>query len=156
MRHKSNNKTRPLFTLSLEMTRLVNETRLLLVPCFNLDIYGIQSNHGYPNSFVFGVLYCVWISDIIQIPEVVAKISRKIPIQQFITFQLLLNNSLVFVAPSCHTCNMLPHLYSERIFVVSHICGNKHIDKSHNAIQQNKKQQNTSTASLNFHTFCSI
>ena len=29
MRHKSNNKTRPLFTLSLEMTRLVNETRLL-------------------------------------------------------------------------------------------------------------------------------
>ena len=32
MRHKSNNKTRPLFTLSLEMTRLVNETRLLLVP----------------------------------------------------------------------------------------------------------------------------
>ena len=32
MRHKSKNKTRPLFTLSLEMTRLVNETRLLLVP----------------------------------------------------------------------------------------------------------------------------
>ena len=26
------NKTRPLFTLSLEMTRLVNKTRLLLVP----------------------------------------------------------------------------------------------------------------------------
>ena len=42
MRHKSNNKTRPLFTLSLEMTRLVNETRLLLVPCFNSDIYGIS------------------------------------------------------------------------------------------------------------------
>ena len=40
MRHKSKNKTRPLFTLSLEMTRLVNETRLLLVPCFNSDIYG--------------------------------------------------------------------------------------------------------------------
>ena len=40
MRHKSNNKTRPLFTLSLEMTRLVNEARLLLVPCFNSDIYG--------------------------------------------------------------------------------------------------------------------
>ena len=39
MRHKSNNKTRPLFTLSLEMTRLVNETRLLLVPGVNLDIY---------------------------------------------------------------------------------------------------------------------
>ena len=35
------NKTRPLFTLSLEMTRLVNETRLLLVPCVNSDIYGI-------------------------------------------------------------------------------------------------------------------
>ena len=34
------NKTRPLFTLSLEMTRLVNETRLLLVPCVNSDIYG--------------------------------------------------------------------------------------------------------------------
>ena len=37
MRHKSKNKTRPLFTLSLEMTRLVNETRLLLVPGVNLD-----------------------------------------------------------------------------------------------------------------------
>ena len=35
MRHKSNNKTRPLFTLSLEMTRLVKETRLLLVPGVN-------------------------------------------------------------------------------------------------------------------------
>ena len=42
MRHKSNNKTRPLFTLSLEMTRLVNETRLLLVPGVNSDIYSIQ------------------------------------------------------------------------------------------------------------------
>ena len=42
MRHKSNNKTRPLFTLSLEMTRLVNETRLVLVPCFNSDIYCIS------------------------------------------------------------------------------------------------------------------
>ena len=40
MRHKSKNKTRPLFTLSLEMTRLVNETRLLLVPNVNSDIYG--------------------------------------------------------------------------------------------------------------------
>ena len=39
MRHKSKNKTRPLFTLSLEMTRLVNETRLLLVPSVNSDIY---------------------------------------------------------------------------------------------------------------------
>ena len=37
------NKTRPLFTLSLEMTRLVNETRLqsILVPSVNSDIYGI-------------------------------------------------------------------------------------------------------------------
>ena len=35
------NKTRPLFTLSLEMTRLVNKTRLLLVPSVNSDIiYG--------------------------------------------------------------------------------------------------------------------
>ena len=41
MRHKSKNKTRPLITLSLEMTRLVNETRLLLVPGVNSDIYGI-------------------------------------------------------------------------------------------------------------------
>ena len=41
MRHKSNNKTRPLFTLSLEMTRLVNKTRLLLVPSVNSDIYGM-------------------------------------------------------------------------------------------------------------------
>ena len=37
------NKTRPLFTLSLEMTRLVNETRLLLVPGVNSDIYGTYS-----------------------------------------------------------------------------------------------------------------
>ena len=35
------NKTRPLFTLSLEMTRLVNETRFLLVPSVNSDIYSI-------------------------------------------------------------------------------------------------------------------
>ena len=41
MRHKSKNKTRPLFTLLLEMTRLVNETRLLLVPGVNSDIYCI-------------------------------------------------------------------------------------------------------------------
>ena len=34
------NKTRPLFTLSLEMTRRVNKTRLLLVPSVNSDIYG--------------------------------------------------------------------------------------------------------------------
>ena len=40
MRHKSKNKTRPLFTLSLEMTRLVNKTRLLLVPGVNSDIHG--------------------------------------------------------------------------------------------------------------------
>ena len=36
------NKTRPLFTLSLEMTRLVNKTRLLLVPGVNSDIYGMS------------------------------------------------------------------------------------------------------------------
>ena len=46
MRHKSKNKTRPLFTLSLEMTRLVNKTRLLLVPCVNSDIYGNTSYLG--------------------------------------------------------------------------------------------------------------
>ena len=40
MRHKGNNKTRPLFTLSLEMTRLVNETRLLLVPAL-IRIYTV-------------------------------------------------------------------------------------------------------------------
>ena len=39
MRHKSNNKTRPLFTLSLEMTRLVNETRLLLVFYWELQTF---------------------------------------------------------------------------------------------------------------------
>ena len=37
---KVKNKTRPLFTLSLELTRLVNETRLLLVPGVNSDVYG--------------------------------------------------------------------------------------------------------------------
>ena len=45
MRHKSKNKTRPLFTLSLEMTRLVKETRLLLVPSVNLD--GLLSAYAY-------------------------------------------------------------------------------------------------------------
>ena len=39
------NKTRPLFTLSLEMTRLVNETRLLLVPSVNSDVYSIWMEH---------------------------------------------------------------------------------------------------------------
>ena len=40
MRQALQAKTRPLFTLSLEMTRLVNETRLLLVPGVNSDING--------------------------------------------------------------------------------------------------------------------
>ena len=42
MRHKSKNKTRPLFTLSLEMTRLVKETRLLLVPGALIRIYTVH------------------------------------------------------------------------------------------------------------------
>ena len=42
------NKTRPLFTLSLEMTRLVNETRLLLVPGVNSDIYGTHIHTYIP------------------------------------------------------------------------------------------------------------
>ena len=60
MRHKSNNKTRPLFTLSLEMTRLVNETRLLLVPCFNLDIYGTSLQVVWANTKFLGcgMNYC--------------------------------------------------------------------------------------------------
>ena len=53
MRHKSNNKTRPLFTLSLEMTRLVNETRLLLVPCFNSDIYS-KWHYGFVIQLISG------------------------------------------------------------------------------------------------------
>ena len=53
MRHKSNNKTRPLFTLSLEMTRLVNETRLLLVPGVNSDIYGTCIHSHKPSTRVF-------------------------------------------------------------------------------------------------------
>ena len=49
------NKTRPLFTLSLEMTRLVNETRLLLVPCVNLDIYfGLV--RVWPNNYTDQVI----------------------------------------------------------------------------------------------------
>ena len=53
MRHKSKNKTRPLFTLSQEMTRLVNETRLLLVPGVNSDIYGrlIQAAKKYTSKY---------------------------------------------------------------------------------------------------------
>ena len=59
MRHKSKNKTRPLFTLSLEMTRLVNETRLLLVPCVNSDIYGIhpEDENGLQNLHTKFQLY---------------------------------------------------------------------------------------------------
>ena len=59
MRHKSKNKTRPLFTLSLEMTRLVNETRLLLVPGVNSDIYGnslLVGQEGQPLWKVVGHL----------------------------------------------------------------------------------------------------
>ena len=59
MRHKSNNKTRPLFTLSLEMTRLVNETRLVLVPGVNSDIYGNYSllwKHLHNNVFAHGTV----------------------------------------------------------------------------------------------------
>ena len=35
----------------------------------------IQSNLGYPNSFVLRILYCVRISEFVQITEIVAKIS---------------------------------------------------------------------------------
>ena len=45
------NKTRPLFTLSLEMTRLVNETRLLLVPGVNSDIYGNYTVRNDPCKY---------------------------------------------------------------------------------------------------------
>ena len=37
--------------------------------------HSIQSNLGYPNSFVLRFLYCVRISEFVQITEVVAKIS---------------------------------------------------------------------------------
>ena len=53
MRHKSKNKTRPLFTLSLEMTRLVNETRLLLVPSVNSDIYSICLELEFSHKCVY-------------------------------------------------------------------------------------------------------
>ena len=61
MRHKSKNKTRPLFTLSLEMTRLVNETRLLLVPGINSDIYSSYFVLQLIFVLVFGLAssYCL-------------------------------------------------------------------------------------------------
>ena len=37
----------------------------------------LQSNLGYPNSFVLRILYPVRISEFVQITEVVAKINRK-------------------------------------------------------------------------------
>ena len=52
----------------------------------------VQSNLGYPNSFVLKIPYCVRISEFVQITEVVAKISWKRLVQQFITFQLMLNS----------------------------------------------------------------
>ena len=48
MRHKNKNKTRPLFTLSLEMTRLVNKTRL---PSVNSDIYGTYLNVTFIDGY---------------------------------------------------------------------------------------------------------
>ena len=83
----------------------------------------IQSNLGYPNSFVLRILYCFRISEFVQITEEVAKISRNRLVQEFITFQLLLNSLLV-------------------------------LDRSHSTRWQDKKQQNTATASLNFNTCC--
>ena len=53
---------------------------------------GIQTNLDYPNSFVLRILYCVRISEFVQITEVVAKINRKRLVQEIITFQLLLNS----------------------------------------------------------------
>ena len=37
----------------------------------------VQSNLGYPNSFVLRILYCVRISEFVQITEVVAKSAVK-------------------------------------------------------------------------------
>ena len=37
----------------------------------------LQSNLGYPNSFVLRILDCVRISEFVQITEVVVKINRK-------------------------------------------------------------------------------
>ena len=59
----------------------------------NLAKTSLQSNLSYPNSFVLRILYCVLISEFVQITEVVAKISRKRFVQEFITFQLLLSRS---------------------------------------------------------------
>ena len=58
MRHKSKNKTRPLFTLPLEMTRLVNETRLLLVPGVNSDIYSMLTPTNMKITVGSRVLTC--------------------------------------------------------------------------------------------------
>ena len=55
-------------------------------------MHQLQSNLGYPNSFVLRILYCVRISEFVQITEVVAKISRKRLVWEIITFQLLLNS----------------------------------------------------------------
>ena len=42
----------------------------------SLIIQVLQSNLGYPDNFVLRILYCVRISEFVQITEVVAKISR--------------------------------------------------------------------------------
>ena len=76
-----------------DMAVLVSEG-LHIVANSDTYVYSrIQSNLGYPNSFVLRILYCVRISEFVQITEVVAKISRKRLVQQFNTFQLLLSSS---------------------------------------------------------------
>ena len=55
---------------------------------FTVELKSVQSNLGYPNSFVLIILYCVRISEFVQITEVVAKISRNRLVQELITFQL--------------------------------------------------------------------
>ena len=52
------NKTRPLFTLLLEMTRLVNETRLLLVPGINSHIYHIYTPPTHTPAYGPDVIMC--------------------------------------------------------------------------------------------------
>ena len=68
MRQTTVNKTRPLFTLSLEMTRLVNETRLLLVPGVNSDIYSTHSHtHRRFGYYIFTVPASSCISGVFQV-----------------------------------------------------------------------------------------
>ena len=124
MRHKSKNKTRPLFTLSLEMTRLVNETRLLLVPGVNLDIYSIL-----PQNVRFWVNNCFWVAIILGVNNIqISLVPSPVELYRITSNGLIMHATCVFhdlyqrQAFECyHSILNLLLSFSEEVFLVQFI-----------------------------------